>query len=101
MDLGALRPQALLPYLDVFISDCLGALRRRPLARPDRNLSPDAGRRWRGDAPFFASHHDGDVPARGTAACDGHVGRRNDGRPDPGTNTGRLDHGQLELALEL
>src|SRR5216684_4240118 len=98
--LGALRPQALLPHFHVFISDCLGALRGRPLARPDGDLSPASGRRGRGHAPFLASHHDGDVSARGTTACDGYVGRRNDGRADPGTYAGRLDHGQLGLALE-
>ena len=41
MDLGALRPQALLPDFHVSISECLGALRRRPLEGP---LTVDAAK---------------------------------------------------------
>ena len=100
MDLIALRTQALLPDLGRRIRRSLGALRRRAIARSDGALSLDTGRSGRGDGAVVAGDPDGDVPAQRTADGDGDVGDGADGRADHGADARRMDHRQLELALE-
>ena len=82
----------------VIASALCGAAR---VARSDGDLPPASRRRRRRDDPLVASHPDGDLSARGAAAGDGDVGDGPDGRADPGADARRLDHRQLELALEL
>ena len=77
-----------------------GAVRRGRIARSDGGLPPDPGCGRRRDDAVVASHPDGDLSAGRAAARDGDVGRGPDGRADHGTDAGRLDHRQLELALE-
>src|SRR5262249_4685607 len=98
--LGALRPQALLSYLGRLFYRGFDPVRRRPIAAADGDLPPAAGDGGRGDDPVLTGHSDGDLSARRAATRDGGVGDGADGRTDPRSDAGRLDHRQLELALE-
>jgi hypothetical protein len=100
MDLVALRPQALLPDLGFGLCRRLHALRCCPDSPTNGRFSSASGRRRRGNDPLLAGNPDGDFSARGAATGDGGVGDGADGGAHFGSDAGRMDHRQLELALE-
>src|SRR5262249_33035593 len=100
MDWLTVRPQALFSSPGPDFRDRLCVLRRGAVARSNGYVPPDSGRGRGGDDSLIAGDSDGNVSRGTTADCDGDLGNGADGSADRRPHAGRLDHRQLELAVE-
>src|SRR5580704_6076718 len=100
MDLLTLRTQALLSDVGSDLCGRVGAVRRGSDDDANGHLSPNPGRRGRGDDPLVAGNPDGDLSAGRTGTGDGGLWHRNCVGACAWSHAGRLDYRQLVVALE-